>query len=138
MPDYPYSDEQLRNLIADARTIAVVGLSADQRKASYQVASYLKAQGYRIIPVNPTIDSVLGEKAYPSLDDVPEPVDIVDVFRPGETILPIVQAAVRRKFPVLWLQLGIHNPEAEKLAHTAGLTLITDRCLMIEHRRLLA
>lgn len=138
MSRYPFSDEQLRSLIANARTIAVVGLSADERKASYQVASYLKAHGYRIIPVNPTLDSVLGEKAYPSLDDVPEPVDIVDVFRPGETILPIVQATVRRKFPVLWLQLGIHNPEAENLAHTAGLTLVTDRCLMTEHRRLLS
>lgn len=138
MSRYPFSDEQLRSLIANARTIAVVGLSADERKASYQVASYLKAHGYRIIPVNPTVDSVLGEKAYPSLDNVPEPVDIVDVFRPGETILPIVQATVRRKFPVLWLQLGIHNPEAENLARTAGLTLVTDRCLMTEHRRLLS
>ncbi|MDI3523143.1 MAG: hypothetical protein PWP43_1325 [Bacillota bacterium] len=136
MPGYPYSDEQLRSLIARARTIAVVGLSAAERKASYQVAAYLKAHGFWIIPVNPTLDSVLGEKAYPALDDVPEPVDIVDVFRPGETILPIVQAALRRKFPVLWLQLGIHNQEAENLARTAGLTVVTDRCLMIEHRRL--
>ncbi|BCV24620.1 CoA-binding protein [Gelria sp. Kuro-4] len=136
MPGYPYSDEQLRSLIARARTIAVVGLSAAEHKASYQVAAYLKAHGFWIIPVNPTLDSVLAEKAYPSLDDVPEPVDIVDVFRPGETILPIVQAALRRKFPVLWLQLGIHNQEAENLARTAGLTVVTDRCLMIEHRRL--
>lgn len=137
MSSYPYSDDQLRSLIAGAHTIAVVGLSADRSKASHQVAAYLQAHGYRIIPVNPTLDTVLGEQAYPSLDEVPEPVDIVDVFRPGPTILPIVQAAIRKKAPVLWLQLGIHNPEAENLAQAAGLTLVTERCLMVEHRRLL-
>lgn len=136
MSGYHYSDDQIRALIAGAHTIAVVGLSADKNKDSHRVASYLKQHGFRIIPINPTLDSVLGEKAYPTLDAAPEAADIVDVFRPGETILSIVQQAVRTRARTLWLQLGIHNQEAEALAQAAGLTLVTDRCLMTEHRRL--
>lgn len=126
----------LRELLAGSRTVAVVGLSDRPERDSYQVAVYLKERGYRVIPVNPAVGEVLGEKAYPSLKDVPVPVDIVDVFRrPGE-VLDVVQEALALKPKAVWLQLGVVSPPAAALAAEAGIPLIMDRCLKREHVRL--
>ncbi|MCL4514779.1 MAG: CoA-binding protein [Firmicutes bacterium] len=130
-------DEEIKQLMASAKKIAVVGLSKDPSKDSYRVAKYLQDQGYKIIPVNPTISEVLGEKAYPSLKEVPGPVDIVDVFRRPEDVPPIVEAAAGIKAGALWMQLGIVNEDAAKTAAGAGMKVVMDRCLKVEHGRLM-
>jgi predicted CoA-binding protein len=131
-------DAALRRLLREARTIAVVGLSADPRKPSHEVAAYLQAQGYRIIPVNPRGGVILGETVYADLRAVPEPIDIVDVFRPAAACLDVAREAVAVRAKALWLQLGIVNEEASALACAAGLAVVMDRCTLREHRRLLA
>lgn len=128
--------EQIVAALERARTIAVVGLSSNPARPSFGVASYLQQQGYRIIPVNPTEQEVLGERAYARLDDIQEPVDIVDVFRRSEFVPEIAAAAVRIKAPVLWLQEGVVHPEAEQQAREAGMLVVSDRCLLKEHIRL--
>jgi len=124
--------------------VAVVGLSRDPAKDSYRVASFLKSQGFKVIPVNPTIPEVLGEKAYPSLLDLPEnlkrTVEIIDIFRRPEDVPPIVEQAVELKKRygrphVVWMQLGITNKAAAKLARDAGMDVVMDRCIWIEHDR---
>lgn len=122
------------------RNIAVVGLSDKPERASYRVASYLQQAGYRIIPVNPGLTQVLGEKCYPSLEEVPPDIsiDVVDIFRRSEDVPPIVEAAIRRGVPVIWMQEGVVNEEAAAKAKAAGCTVIMDRCLMKEHQRALA
>lgn len=132
------SDDELRELLAGAWTIAVVGLSRNPAKASFHVASYLQQKGYRIIPVNPSRGEILGESVYANLDEVPEPVDIVDVFRRPEDVPPVVAAAVRNKARFLWLQEGIVNDEAAVTARQHGLGVVMDRCIMKEHRRLIS
>jgi predicted CoA-binding protein len=130
-------DRQLRALLGDSRTIAVVGLSSKPWRHSYRVASYMQAAGYRIIPVNPKETEVLGEPAYPTLADVPEPVDVVDVFRRAETTPEVAREAVQIGAKALWLQSGIVNEEAGRIAKEAGLSVIMGRCMMVEHDRLL-
>jgi predicted CoA-binding protein len=130
------NDEATRQLLEKTRVIAVVGLSADPSKASHGVARYLKDQGYRIFPVNPTVDEVFGLKAYPNLDSVPEPIDVVDVFRPPKAVPEIVDAAIRVGAKAVWLQEGILHPEAGKRALEAGLDFVENRCMMKEHFRL--
>ncbi len=125
----------IQRLLDGARTIAVVGLSADPQKASWIVASYLQKEGYRIIPVNPRADRILGEKAYPDLGRVPVPVDLVDVFRPAAECLEVARQAVAIKARALWLQLRIVNLEAAELAARAGLDVVLDRCVKMEHAR---
>lgn len=129
-------DGELRALLDGARTIAVVGLSSRPWRHSYNVASYLQAAGFRIIPVNPNETEVLGERAYPSLLDVPEPVDVVDVFRRSEFTPEIARHAVQIGARALWLQTGIFNEEAGRIAKDGGLSVIMGVCLMIEHDRL--
>jgi predicted CoA-binding protein len=128
----------------NSRTIAIVGLSKNPEKASYEVAAYLKSQGYRIVPINPSIDAVLGEKSYPSLSDLPpdlkREIDVVDIFRRPEDVPPIVDQAIVLKNGsarplVVWMQLGIVNEEAAVKARNAGLGVVMDHCMMIEHRR---
>ena len=131
-------DDELSRILREARTIAVVGLSADPDKPSHEVAAYLQAHGYRVIPVNPRGGTILGETVYADLRAVPEPVDIVDVFRPAAACLDVARAAVAVGAKVLWLQLGIVNEEAAALARAAGLAIVMDRCTLREHRRLLA
>jgi predicted CoA-binding protein len=131
------NDDGLRELLKAARTIAVVGLSNDPAKASHGVARYLKERGYRILPVNPGAQEVLGEKAYPDLSALPEPVDIVDIFRPSAAVPPIVDDAIRIGAKAVWMQEGIAHEEAARQAETAGLIVVQNRCLMKEHFRLI-
>jgi uncharacterized protein len=129
-------DETLRRILRDARTIAVVGLSSTPYRASYGVASYLKGHGYRIIPVNPNETEVLGERAYPSLPDLQEKVDVVDVFRRAEYTLEVARDAVGIGAKVFWLQSGIVSEEAGRIAEEGGLAVVMDACMKIEHQRL--
>ncbi len=129
-------DHRLRALLADTRTIAVVGLSPKPERPSFQVAHYLQAAGYRIIPVHPAVGEVLGEKAYHTLEEIPDGVDIVDVFRRSDQTPEVARSAVAIGARALWLQEGITNPEAEETAAKAGLLVFSDRCLLKEHRRL--
>lgn len=126
----------IRRLLQQCRTIAVVGLSGDPEKPSWQVARYLQEHGYRIIPVNPRLTEVLGEKAYPELGLIPEPVDLVDVFRPAAECPAIAEQAVALRARGLWLQSGIVSEEAAEVARRAGLAFVMDRCTLVEHRRL--
>ncbi|GAF25653.1 predicted CoA-binding protein [Moorella thermoacetica Y72] len=117
--------------------IAIVGLSDKEDRPSYQVARYLQDHGFRIIPVNPAVETILGEKAYPDLEAIPAdiPIDIVDVFRRAEAVPPIVDAAIKRGVPVIWLQEGVVHEEAAARARAAGLEVIMDRCIKKEHLR---
>jgi predicted CoA-binding protein len=117
--------------------VAVVGLSADEDKPSNVVARYLIGKGFRVIPVNPGLESVLGEKSYGSLSEIPEKIDVVDIFMRSERVLPIVEEAVRLKPKAIWLQLGIRNDEARTLAVKNGIMFIMDKCIKQEHSRLL-
>ncbi len=130
-------DERLKELLGQARTIAVVGLSPKPERDSHRVAAYLQRAGYRVIPVNPVAPEVLGEKSYPDLTSIPEPVDIVDVFRQSRFVPEIAGQAVKIGAKVLWLQEGIVHDEAALKSKQAGLEVIQDACLMVEHRRLL-
>ncbi len=133
-------DRTIREVLEEAQVIAVVGLSPNPARPSHRVAAYLKEQGYRIIPVRPNVKEVLGERAYPSLEEIPPEirVDVVDVFRRPEEVLPIAEAAVALGAKVLWLQEGVVNPQAAEKAQSAGLKVIMDRCMLKEHRRLMA
>ncbi len=126
----------LRRLLLDTRTIAVVGLSANWHRPSYFAAKYMLDRGYTIIPVNPAYPEILGQKCYPSLRDIPVPVDLVDVFRKPEEVLPVVDDAIAIGARALWLQLGVINPEAVRRAEEAGLKVVMDRCVKIEYARL--
>ena len=127
------SPEAIEQALA-GKTIAVVGLSSNPQSPSYEVAAYLQGQGYRIIPVNPTEQDVLGERAYPSLRDVPQPVDVVDIFRRAEAVPGIVEDAIAVGAPTVWMQLGIVNEAAAQRAHAAGLNVVMDHCMGVEHR----
>lgn len=126
----------LRRVLKSCHTIAVVGLSAEWHRPSYFAAKYMQEHGYRIIPVNPKYPEILGEKCYPSLAAIPEPVDMVDVFRKPEDCPPIAREAVAIGAKVLWLQLGVVSPEAQAIAQAAGLTVVMDHCVKIEYARL--
>jgi len=127
----------LRRILAETRTIAVVGLSADWFRPSFFAAKYMQEHGYRIIPVNPKYPEILGEKAYRSLADIPDKVDMVDCFRKPDDILPIAHEAIAIGAKVLWQQLGVINHEAEALVRAAGMESVMDRCVKIEHARLM-
>ena len=133
--NYDANSDVVAQILRGGKTIAVVGLSSNPMRASHEVAAYLKNAGYRIIPVNPNETEVLGEKAYARLEDVPEPVDIVDVFRRAEEVPAVAGSAIKIKAKVLWMQLGIENAEAAEKARGAGLVVVEDSCLMVEHKR---
>ena len=122
-------------ILKSARTVAVVGLSPDPSRPSYAVASYLKRQGYRIIPVNPNAPEVLGEKSYPDLRSVPEVIDVVDVFRRPEHVPAVVEEAIAVGAKAVWMQEGVIHPEAAERARQAGLRVVMDRCMLKEHQR---
>jgi predicted CoA-binding protein len=125
----------IQRVLHTAQTIAIVGLSNNQLRASYFVGYYLRRHGYRVIPVNPRETEILGEKSYPSLPDVPVPVDVVNVFRAPEALPSIAQDAVAIGAGTLWCQFGVINPEGAKIAEEGGLTVIMDRCIKVEHAR---
>lgn len=134
----PVTDSELREVLASARTIAVVGLSDKPERDSNEVARYLQTQGYRIVPVNPMLTEVLGERAYPSLSAIPPEVavDIVDVFRRSDQVAPVVDEAIAKGIKVVWMQLGVQNAEATAKARGVGMTVFEDLCIMVQHRRL--
>ncbi len=126
----------LRALLTSSRTIAVVGYSDKPHRESYRIGTYLREAGYQVYPVNPTITTIDGEVCYPSLAAVPEPIDIVDVFRRPIFLPEIVEAAIAAKAKALWTQLGVVNFDAEARARAAGLIVVSNRCILVEHQRL--
>ena len=129
--------ETLRRILGENQTIAVVGLSANWWRPSFFAAKYLQDHGYRIIPVNPNYEEILGEPCFAALEDISEPVDVVDVFQRSEVVAPIARSAVGIGARVLWLQLGVVNEEAASIATEGGLEVVMDHCMKIEHGRLL-
>lgn len=125
----------MAKLLAESNSIAVVGLSSRENRAGYYVPAYLQDNGYKIIPVNPNLESALGEKAYPDLTSVPVPIDLVLIFRRSEEVLEPVRLAIEIGAPAVWMQLGIVNLEAANLATEAGLSVVMNACMMVEHRR---
>ena len=134
----PPSDEELRSILQRARTVAVVGLSDKPDRDSNEVARYLKAQGYRIVPVNPMLTEVLGQRAYPSVSAIPPEiqVDIVDIFRRSDQVPPVVDEALARRVPVVWMQLGVEHAAAADKARAAGAATVENLCIMVQHKRL--
>lgn len=135
LPRKNATDPEIRDILASARVVAVVGLSDKPDRDSYRVAAYLQAHGYRIVPVNPGATAILGERSYPDLAAVPDPIDVVDIFRKPDAIPGIVDAAIARGARVIWMQEGLaHNASADK-ARAAGLAVVMDRCMLKEHRK---
>ena len=130
-----HTDEQIKK-IYELKNIAVVGMSKNPEKAAHYVPKYLAEKGYNVIPVNPTAEEILGKRCYSNLSDISEPIDIVDVFRPSDQVLPVISEAIKLKPKVIWLQEGIHNIEAESLAQKSGIEVIFNRCMLAEHQRL--
>ncbi len=127
--------DKIRRILRTSKVLAIVGLSAQWHRPSYFAAKYMQEHGYRVIPVNPTYDAILGEKCYKSLRDVPEKVDIVDCFRKSAEIEAIAGEAIAIGARVLWMQLGVANPSARRMAEAAGLEVVENRCVKIEHGR---
>lgn len=135
--EFPKSNatsEEIKKILRSYKTVAVVGLSDKPERPSYRVAAYLKEAGFRIIPVNPNLSSVLGEKAYPDLKSIPGPVEIVDIFRNSADVPAIVDEAIAKKARVIWMQEGIVNNVAADLARHAGLQVVMNKCMLKEHR----
>lgn len=131
------SDEMMKDILLSAKTIASVGLSSNPMKASYGVVLYLQGRGFRIIPVNPTADEILGEKAYPDLESIPDQIDVVQVFRRPEDVPAVVADAIKVGAKVVWMQEGIVNEEAAQTAREAGLQVVMDACMRATHQRLI-
>ena len=129
------TDDQIREILS-MKKVAVIGMSKNSSKAAHYVPRYLSENEYDIIPVNPYADEILGKKCYDSVSEIDDDIDIVDVFRPSEDVLPFVKEAITKKPKVIWLQEGIHNPEAEELAKNAGIDVVFNRCMLAEHQRL--
>jgi uncharacterized protein len=131
------NDQMMKDILVSAKTIASVGVSSNPGKESFWIAKYLKDQGYRIIPVNPTAGEILGEQAYPDLESVPEKIDVVQVFRKSEDVPPVVESAIKAGAKAVWMQEGIVNEEAAQKAREAGLQVVMDACMRVTHRRLI-
>ena len=127
--------DPVTEILKKCKTIAVVGLSSNPMRASLEVTEYMQRAGYRIIPVNPNETGVLGEKSYARLEDVPEKIDLVDIFRRAEHVPEVVESAIRVGAKVVWMQLGIESEEAAEKARAAGLAVVEDACILIEHRK---
>lgn len=127
------TDDAIAQLLQKARTIAVVGLSSSPLRPSHGVAAYMQSHGYKIIPVNPEVTNVLGEKAYASLLEVQEKIDIVDIFRRSEFVPPVVEQAIQLKVPAIWMQEGVIHTQAAEKARRAGIFVVMDRCILKEH-----
>ncbi len=126
---------EAKKILKNSRTIAVVGLSSSPEKASFRVASYLKSAGYKVIPVNPNEQQIMADRCYACLADIPEKVDVVDIFRRPEDVPPIVRDAIRIGAKAVWMQLGIVNEDAATEARNAGLSVVMDECMMVKHRQ---
>ncbi len=131
------NDFELRKMLQNAHTIASVGFSKDEEKPAHYIPAYLLEHGYEVIPVNPTTDEILGHKSYPDLPSIGKQVDVVQIFRPSEEVPPIVEQAIQIGAKVVWMQEGIVNQDAARAARNAGLEVIMDRCMKVEHNRLL-
>jgi predicted CoA-binding protein len=129
------SSDPVAEILISAMTIAVVGLSSNPQRASYSVSKYMQGAGYRIIPVNPNEAEVLGEKSYARLEDVPVKIDIVDIFRRAEEVAAVVESAIRIRAKTVWMQLGVENAAAAERARAAGLRVVEDACIFVEHRK---
>ena len=136
MPKDQHSDDEIKDILSKYKKVAVVGMSREEGKESHDIPKYLISKGYDVTPVNPNADLILNKKSYSSVSDVPGRVDIVDIFRPSDKVLPVVQAAISKSPKVIWMQEGISNDEAKKLAESKGITVIFNRCMMKEHVRL--
>ena len=138
IPPDNVSEERIKEILEKSKIIAVVGASRTEGKPAHFVPAYLKSKGYKIIPINPFADEILGEKAYKSLLDIPSDVkiDVVDVFRPSEEVTKVVEEAIKRGVKIVWLQSGIYNKEAVELAKKNNIEIIWDRCMMETHKRL--
>lgn len=130
-----HSDEQIRDILS-LKKVVVIGMSKNSSKAAHYVPRYLSDNGYDITPVNPTADEILEKKCYNSVSEIDEEIEIVDIFRPSDQVLPFVQEAIKKKPKVIWLQEGIHNSEAEELAKKEGIKVVFNRCMLAEHQRL--
>jgi predicted CoA-binding protein len=130
-------DQTKKDLLESSKVIAMVGLSPKIDKPSNRVANYLKAHGYRVIPVNPQYEEILGEKSYKSLSDIPDKVDVVDIFMRAENVVPVVEEAIKIKPKAIWLQLGIVNDQAKAIAEKNGIDFVQDLCIKLEHARLI-
>jgi len=136
LPDgAPASADPIFDILTQYKTIAVVGLSSNPARPSYRVTEYMQSSGYQIIPVNPNETDVLGEPSYASLEEVPQKLEIVDIFRRAEEVPPVVDAAIGAGAKVIWMQQGIANEPAAEKARAAGLTVIMDACILVEHKR---
>ena len=135
-PKHNATSEQIRSILKEAKTIAVVGLSPKEDRPSHSIALYLKDQGYRVIGVNPGVSEIFGEKVYKSVAEIPDEIDIVDIFLRPENIPPVVEDAIRKKAKVVWMQLGIVNNAAAESARAAGLKVVMNKCIFTEHRAL--
>jgi hypothetical protein len=133
--DVSVAPDPILDILKKYKTIAIVGLSSNPSRPSYGVAEYMQSRGYRIIPVNPNEREVLGEKSYARLEDVPEKIEFVDVFRRVEEVPAVAESAIRAGAKVLWMQLGIENEEAAERARAAGLIVVEDACVLVEHRK---
>ncbi|HID62752.1 MAG TPA: CoA-binding protein [Anaerolineae bacterium] len=129
------TEADIKTILEESKTIAVVGLSPNEERDSHRVANYLQSQGYRIIPVNPRADEILGERSYPDLASIPDPIDVVDVFRRSEAVPEIVEGAIKVGAKTVWMQEGVVHEEAAARAREAGLQVVMDRCMLKEHRR---
>jgi hypothetical protein len=129
------SADAIAEILKKHKTIAVVGLSSNPMRPSYGVTEYMQSEGYKIIPVNPNEREVLGEKSYARLEDVPEKIEIVDIFRRAEEVAAVVESAIRVGAKAVWMQSGIENAEAAEKARAAGLVVVEDACILVEHRR---
>jgi hypothetical protein len=131
-----HSDDQIQKIL-EMKNVVVVGMSRHSEKAAHFVPKYLHENGFNITPVNPTADEILEKKCFKKINDVHDEIDIVDVFRPSDQVLPIIKEAIKKNPKVIWLQEGIHNEEAEQLAHDAGIDVVFNRCMLAEHQRLM-
>jgi hypothetical protein len=130
-----HTDEEIKQVFS-LKKIAVIGMSKHSAKAAHFVPKYLSEQGFDITPINPTTNEILGKKCYPDISSIQHAIDVIDIFRPSEQVLSVIQDAIKKKPKVIWLQEGIHNAEAEKLAMKEGIIVIFNRCMLAEHKRL--
>ena len=129
-------DSELKLILENSKTIAVIGCSSSPEKAAHRIPKYMKENGYKMIPINPNSHEILGEKCYKSILDIKEKVDIVNIFRPSEECLDVVEEAIKIKPKAIWMQTGIINEDANRLAEKNGIKVVMDKCMMVEHRRL--